>query len=228
MPLFEDTAEDEIRRLRRIIAKLEKAKGIRIVTVEMVPRYPNDMDPSLGTPPRENGSGHLFYITAPTTASEEVFGLAMSEMIQKAFRVIGANVRQDVVAGDHIAPPNIDEEQLNKNLHQLAGDGTFPMEIFDGLVDSFLARCDVEQGEKRPDTDCYLSKDAFGRWIVVNANDKTLAWSGSRWVAHERGVPAGGVQVSNFESAEEAWSYARSAGLTPIRLLSLDASESAQ
>jgi hypothetical protein len=92
MPLFEDTDQDEIRRLRTVIAKLEKTKGVRIVTVEMVPR--------------QDRAGHLFYITAPTMASEEVFGLALAETIQKAFRVIGAEMRSDVVGGDHIAPPS--------------------------------------------------------------------------------------------------------------------------
>ena len=90
MPLFEDTAEDEIRRLRKIIAKLEETNGVRVVTVEMVPR--------------ENAAGHLFYITAPTTASEAVFGLAMAKTILKSFRAIGADMRQDIV---HIAPSNM-------------------------------------------------------------------------------------------------------------------------
>lgn len=91
MPLFEDTAEDEIRRLRKIIAKLEETKDARIVTVEMAPR--------------ENGVGYLFYITAPTTANEKEFGLTIAEMIQKSFRVIGIDMKQDIVQGNHIAPP---------------------------------------------------------------------------------------------------------------------------
>lgn len=158
MPLFEDSAEDEIRRLRQIIAKLEETKGARVVTVEMEPK---------------EGYGYLFYITAPTTASEEVFGRALAEKITRSFRVIGANLKQDVVAGDHVAPP-------------------------------------------RDEKDCIFRKGALGRWIVVNARDETLAWSGSRWVAHGQGVLAGGVRVSNFESVGDACWYAQGAGLTPI------------
>lgn len=90
MTLFEDSAEDEIRRLRTIIEKLEKTKGARVVTVERV---------------RKPGYGYLFYITAPTTASEEAFGMAMSETIVKAFKHIGADVKPDIVSGEHIAPP---------------------------------------------------------------------------------------------------------------------------
>ncbi len=74
MPLFEDTAEDEIRRLRRMIDRLETEKGTRIVTVEIVHR--------------QNPSGFLFYITAPTVTNEAVFARAMAETIQRAFRKI--------------------------------------------------------------------------------------------------------------------------------------------
>jgi hypothetical protein len=91
MPLFEDTAEDEIRRLRAIIAKMEEAKGVRVVTVEIVPK---------------RGFGYLFYITAPTMASEEAFGMAMSNTIRQSFKVLGADLQQQIISGDHIAPPN--------------------------------------------------------------------------------------------------------------------------
>jgi hypothetical protein len=90
MPLFEDTAEDEIRRLRRIIEKLETEKGTRVVTVEMVPH---------------DKFGYLFYITGPTTADEAVFGLAMSQTIERAFRVIGADLKTAFTGGNHVAPP---------------------------------------------------------------------------------------------------------------------------
>jgi len=159
-PLFKDTDQDEIRRLRQIIARLEETKGARVVTVEWE---------------RQEGYGYLFYITAPTTASEEVFGIAMTEMIVKAFRVIGANLRPDVVAGDHIAPPRIQPERAG----------------------------------------CYL-KEVLGRWIIVNAADRGLAWSGSRWVSHKNGMPTGGVQISNFEVKLEAFQEAEKAGLRPV------------
>jgi hypothetical protein len=66
------------------------------------------------------------------------------------------------------------------------------------------------------DTDCYVSENAFGRWVIVNAANRDLAWSGSRWVAHRNGLPAGGVQVSNFERAVEAYENAVQAGLKPL------------
>ena len=50
-----------------------------------------------------------------------------------------------------------------------------------------------------------LAKNAFGRWILVNADDPALAWSGSRFVpVDENGFPAGNAQVSNFDSEEDA------------------------
>jgi Fe-S-cluster containining protein len=52
---------------------------------------------------------------------------------------------------------------------------------------------------------------ALGRWILVRAEDRALAWSGSRWVVHLRGIPAD-VQVSNFSSMAEAVIYAHQAG----------------
>ncbi len=160
MEPFRDKAEDEIERLRQVIAKLEEAKGTRIVRVEI---------------DRKEGYGYCFYITAPTMASEEVFGKMMAETIQGAFKAIGVDVQQDVVGGDHIAPPN---EQP-------------------GI----------------PENKCYLAKNAFGRWIIVNAMDRTLAWSGLRWVAHENGVPQGAAQVSNFEIRVGALADALAANL---------------
>lgn len=91
MPLFEDTAEDEIRRLRAIIAKLEADKETRVVTVEIEPK---------------KGFGYLFYITAPTVTSEAEFGLAMAETIRQAFCKMDVRMAQAVVGGEHVAPPS--------------------------------------------------------------------------------------------------------------------------
>ena len=49
-----------------------------------------------------------------------------------------------------------------------------------------------------------LTHSIFERWIIVNADEQNLAWSGSRWVEHHRGLPAESIQISNFESVEEA------------------------
>ncbi len=63
--------------------------------------------------------------------------------------------------------------------------------------------------------DYRLAKNAFGRWILVNADDPALAWSGSRFVpVDENGFPAGNAQVSNFDSEEDARDTASLQGLT--------------
>jgi len=92
MQLFEDTAEDEIRRLRRIIDKLETEKGTQMVTVEIVHR--------------ENPVGYLFYITAPTVMDEAVFARAMAETITRAFRKIDVKMEgPDILGEEYAAPP---------------------------------------------------------------------------------------------------------------------------
>ncbi len=48
-----------------------------------------------------------------------------------------------------------------------------------------------------------LEQDAFGRWIIVHPDHDHLAWSGSRWMPHYRGI--GKIaQISNFDSREAA------------------------
>ncbi len=92
MALFEDSAEDEILRLRRIIEKLEALKATRLVTVEIVART--------------DRAGYLFYVSAPTVADEETFGLAMAQTIQRAFRKIGVQMDgPDLTSMNHLAPP---------------------------------------------------------------------------------------------------------------------------
>jgi hypothetical protein len=56
-----------------------------------------------------------------------------------------------------------------------------------------------------------LTHSIFERWIIVNADEQNLAWSGSRRVEHHRGLPAESIQISNFESVEEALAAARQA-----------------
>lgn len=51
-----------------------------------------------------------------------------------------------------------------------------------------------------------LTKVYFDRWIVLSADDATLAWSGAEWVP----VVGGDVAISNFDSWEEAAAYAES------------------
>lgn len=57
----------------------------------------------------------------------------------------------------------------------------------------------------------YIRQHLFDRWIVIDGEHTELAWSGSTW------VPIGGnVQVSNFDSWEEAAAYAESFGFTVV------------
>ena len=92
MAIFNDTAEEEIRRLRRVIERLETEKGTRVITVEIAAR--------------EDQPGYLFYITAPTATSEETLGMALIDAIQKGFRRIGVEMEDpDIVGGQHVAPP---------------------------------------------------------------------------------------------------------------------------
>jgi len=44
----------------------------------------------------------------------------------------------------------------------------------------------------------------LGQFIIVNARDRSLAWSGSCWVEHDGGFPTGRVHVANFASEEDA------------------------
>lgn len=53
-----------------------------------------------------------------------------------------------------------------------------------------------------------LAESLLGRWIIVNGLHDDLAWSGSRWVPHRSGLPAGPVQISNWETREQAAAYA--------------------
>lgn len=54
-----------------------------------------------------------------------------------------------------------------------------------------------------------IELSALGRFIIVNARDRGLAWSGSCWVEHENGLPTGRAQVSNFQTEDEARAAAR-------------------
>lgn len=68
--------------------------------------------------------------------------------------------------------------------------------------------------EEEPSSRCFLTKGALGRWIIVNVESPGLAWSGSKWVKHKKGVPTDGTQISNFANKIEAFRDASGAGLT--------------
>ncbi len=63
------------------------------------------------------------------------------------------------------------------------------------------------------DSHCFPRQKLQGRWILVNAGNQGLAWSGSRWVPHVLGVFASRVQVSNFKDRDAAIRYAMDADL---------------
>ena len=48
-----------------------------------------------------------------------------------------------------------------------------------------------------------LEQDVFNRWIIVHPERDDLAWSGSCWVPHHKGVGTV-AQISNFSSREDA------------------------
>lgn len=61
-----------------------------------------------------------------------------------------------------------------------------------------------------------ITKGEHGRWIIENADNPRLAWSGSRWVKHQDGWPVGDAQVANFPTRAEAHAYALRNGITVL------------
>ena len=53
-----------------------------------------------------------------------------------------------------------------------------------------------------------IEQGIMGRWIIVNARDPELAWSGSCWREHDQGIGRRG-HISNFDSQAEAEEHAR-------------------
>lgn len=50
-------------------------------------------------------------------------------------------------------------------------------------------------------------ENRFHRWVIVHPILKNQAWSGSRWVSHKEGLPAGDTQISNFAARDHAEEY---------------------
>jgi hypothetical protein len=59
-----------------------------------------------------------------------------------------------------------------------------------------------------------VEENMLGRKIIVMADRRNWAWSGSRWVPHARGVSMSVIQaqISNFATEEEADEYAKTFG----------------
>lgn len=63
---------------------------------------------------------------------------------------------------------------------------------------------------------CRIAHGGFRRYVIVHAERTDLAWSGSQWVPHEWGSGSGGVQVSNFESFDDARANAEAHGMEVV------------
>jgi hypothetical protein len=49
----------------------------------------------------------------------------------------------------------------------------------------------------------------MGRWILVLPMARDWAWTGTRWSMHRHGIGTEGVQISNWETENDALEYAR-------------------
>lgn len=59
--------------------------------------------------------------------------------------------------------------------------------------------------------DRYLLQKFLGRWIIVNAANHILGWTGSRWVMF-----SDLSDLCNFETPNGAHFYAHGVGLVPV------------
>jgi hypothetical protein len=73
-----------------------------------------------------------------------------------------------------------------------------------------------DKGEPRQmderERDGKLEVGLTGRWYIANKFRERLAWTGSAWSPHEQGIGLP-VQISNFETREEAAEYAAEMGI---------------
>lgn len=54
---------------------------------------------------------------------------------------------------------------------------------------------------------CRIKLGMFDRWYIFHPSEDSFAWTGSRWAMTVDGFPAGGVQICNFATLEEAEEY---------------------
>ena len=134
---------------------------------------------------RKPGYGYVFYITAPTMAHEREFGMAMAATIERSFRRVGADMKFDIARMADEAPSE----------RERAVEQAITVTVRPSIAE------------------CYMTENAMGRWVIVNVQDRALAWSGSQWVPHRHGLPADNVQISNFATQEAAALAAMDSGL---------------
>lgn len=94
---MENSDQDEIKRLRRIIERLEANKGTRVITTEIVPR--------------EDKPGFLVYVTAPTATNEVEFGMAIYSQVVSALSLkspdVGLRKQPEFVHTEQVAPSSV-------------------------------------------------------------------------------------------------------------------------
>lgn len=86
--------------------------------------------------------------------------------------------------------------------------GTTREEWLDLMIDARNRGRYADQGAVMKPNHCRVKMSLMDRWIIVNAIDENLAWSGSRWVSI-----GGNVAVCNFGSIVEAVAYTEMNGL---------------
>jgi hypothetical protein len=59
---------------------------------------------------------------------------------------------------------------------------------------------------------CRVEPASHDRWVITRGDDKTLAWSGARWVPHRDGQPLTNVPVPSFANQAEANRHAMRCG----------------
>jgi hypothetical protein len=63
-----------------------------------------------------------------------------------------------------------------------------------------------------------IQLNELSRYVLINATQPHLAWSGSRWVDHVDGLPMTQFQICNFETIEEAINYAHQHHLEVVNI----------
>lgn len=106
---MENSDKEEIERLRRIIAKLEKLTGTRVITTEITSRG-------------DGKAGFLVYVTAPTAADEVQFGMAMYSAVVNGLKLkpIGTQGETDFIDTTQVATPE-KHPALNVELYGWVG-----------------------------------------------------------------------------------------------------------
>ena len=66
-------------------------------------------------------------------------------------------------------------------------------------------------------TKVVVVENIIGRWIIQLKDDSSLAWSGSRWAEHDKGVGFT-TQIANFTTMIEAVQFAKRSGFEVVEI----------